>query len=63
MDDFDSDMLGFVVSLIGMAVCVVGAGVIGLSSALEILRAGHNVVVIADRFSPDTTSDGERICE
>lgn len=26
MDDFDSDMLGFVVSLIGMAVCVIGAG-------------------------------------
>lgn len=23
--DFDSDMLGFVVSIIGMAVCVVGA--------------------------------------
>ena len=25
-EDFDSDMFGFVVSLIGMAVCVVGAG-------------------------------------
>lgn len=25
--DFDSDMLGFVVSLAGMAICVVGAGV------------------------------------
>ena len=26
-EDFDSDMLGFVVSVIGMAVCVVGAGI------------------------------------
>lgn len=25
-EDFDRDMLGFVVSLIGMAVCVIGAG-------------------------------------
>ena len=25
-EDFDTDMLGFVVSVIGMAVCVVGAG-------------------------------------
>lgn len=25
-EDFDSDMLGFVVSVIGMAVCVIGAG-------------------------------------
>lgn len=25
-EDFDSDMLGFAVSLIGMAICVAGAG-------------------------------------
>ena len=25
-DKFDSDMLGFAISLVGMAVCVVGAG-------------------------------------
>lgn len=26
-EDFDTDMLGFVVSLVGMAVCVAGAAV------------------------------------
>lgn len=26
MQDWDSDMLGFVVSLVGMMICVIGAG-------------------------------------
>ncbi|XP_045159215.2 D-aspartate oxidase-like isoform X2 [Mercenaria mercenaria] len=40
-------------------ICVVGAGVIGLSSALRIieLHPEAEVVVIADKFSPGTTSD------
>ncbi len=25
-DNFDADMLGFVVSLVGMMICVIGAG-------------------------------------
>ncbi|KAK3089163.1 hypothetical protein FSP39_001392, partial [Pinctada imbricata] len=42
-------------------VCVVGAGIIGLSSAVRIqesLGQSVHVTVIADQFSPDTTSDG-----
>lgn len=40
-------------------ICVVGAGVIGLSSALRIIEAHPRaeVIVIADKFSPSTTSD------
>jgi len=41
-----------------MRVVVVGAGVIGLSSALILAEAGYKVHLIADKFSPDTTSDG-----
>ena len=29
----------------------------GLSCAVKLLEAGHEVVVISDRFSPDTVSD------
>jgi glycine/D-amino acid oxidase-like deaminating enzyme len=40
-------------------VAVVGAGVIGLSCALRLLRAGFkDVTVIADKWTPNTTSDG-----
>jgi len=39
-----------------MRVVVVGAGVIGLSSALILAEAGYKVHLIADKFSPDTTS-------
>ncbi|XP_048762325.1 D-amino-acid oxidase-like isoform X3 [Ostrea edulis] len=41
-------------------VCVVGAGVIGLSTAVRIQNElpNYDVTVLADRFSPDTTSDG-----
>lgn len=41
-------------------VCVVGAGVIGLSSAIQILEKYPNVdlTVVAEKFSPNTTSDG-----
>ena len=40
-------------------VCVIGAGVIGLSVATHLLEAYHDdivVTVIADKFSPDTTA-------
>ena len=40
-----------------MRCTVVGAGVSGLSCAVKLLEAGHEVVVISDRFSPDTVSD------
>ena len=41
-------------------VCVIGAGVVGLSSAVRIQEElPHcDVTLLADRFSPDTTSDG-----
>ena len=41
-------------------ICVVGAGVIGLSSAIQILEKYPNVdlTVVAEKFSPNTTSDG-----
>ena len=40
-------------------VCVIGAGVIGLSSALRIIEQHPEVevTVIADKFSPATTTD------
>ena len=40
-----------------MRCTVVGAGVSGLSCAVKLLEAGHEVVVISDRFSPDTVAD------
>ena len=40
-----------------MRCTVVGAGVSGLSCAIRLLEAGHEVGVISDRFSPDTVSD------
>lgn len=42
-----------------MNVCVVGAGVIGLTTALELQRElrNANVTVLADRFEQDTCSD------
>ena len=36
---------------------VIGAGVSGLSSAIRLLEAGHNVRVMARKFSPDLVSD------
>ena len=44
-------------------ICVVGAGVIGLSTALRLVTSapggeGWQVTVIAEKFSPNTTSDG-----
>lgn len=40
-----------------MTAIVVGAGVIGLSTALRLLEDGWRVTVIAKTFSPSTTSD------
>ena len=40
----------------GASVVVIGAGAIGLSSALELLRAGYAVSVYAEQFGPRTTS-------
>ena len=40
-----------------MRCTVLGAGVSGLSCAVRLLEAGHEVEVISDRFSPDTVSD------
>uniref|UniRef100_A0A2M4BTA6 Putative d-aspartate oxidase n=1 Tax=Anopheles marajoara TaxID=58244 RepID=A0A2M4BTA6_9DIPT len=42
-----------------MNVCVVGAGVVGLTTALELQRElrNANVTVLADRFEQDTCSD------
>lgn len=39
-----------------MRVTVVGAGVIGLSSAVELARAGHDVTVVAEHTGDATTS-------
>ena len=40
-------------------IAVVGAGVIGMSSAVTILeQTGCDVTVIADKFTPETLSDG-----
>jgi D-amino-acid oxidase len=38
-------------------IVVVGAGISGLSTAYELLQAGHQVTVIAKDFSPNTTSN------
>ena len=37
-------------------VLVIGAGVVGLTTALTLRRAGYRVVVVAERFAPDITS-------
>lgn len=41
-------------------ICVVGAGVVGLTTALEILKTipDCELTIIADKFNSDTTSDG-----
>lgn len=39
-----------------LRVLVIGAGVVGLTTALCARWAGHHVVVAADRFAPDITS-------
>ena len=40
-----------------MRCVVVGAGVSGLSSAIRLLEKGHEVIVLSDKFSPETVSD------
>ncbi len=40
-----------------MRILVIGAGVIGLSSAHELLRAGHAVMVLGRELPPHTTSN------
>ncbi|MEL7431069.1 MAG: FAD-dependent oxidoreductase [Chlamydiota bacterium] len=38
-------------------IAVLGAGVIGLSTAYELLNLGYDVTIYADEFSPNLTSD------
>lgn len=38
-------------------IAVIGAGVIGLSVAIELLRREYNVTIYAENISPNTTSD------
>lgn len=38
-------------------IAVLGAGVIGLSTAYELLKLGYDVTIYADTFSPNLTSD------
>jgi D-amino-acid oxidase len=38
-------------------ILVIGAGVVGLTTALCARRAGYRVVVVADRFAPNVTSE------
>lgn len=40
----------------GLRVLVIGAGVVGLTTALRLRDGGYQVTVVADRFSPDLTS-------
>ncbi len=40
-----------------MKILIIGAGVSGLTTALCLLREGYGVKIIADKFSPDTTSN------
>ena len=37
-----------------MRIAVLGAGVIGLTAAIRLREAGHDLVVFADRISPET---------
>ena len=37
-------------------ILVIGAGVSGLTTAICLREAGFNVIIIADRFTPDLTS-------
>ena len=43
-----------------MKICVVGAGVVGLNSALELQRQYRNaqITLIGEKFNEQTTSDG-----
>jgi len=40
-----------------MEISIIGAGVSGLSTGIRLLEAGCNVVIFADKSSPDTVSD------
>jgi D-amino-acid oxidase len=38
-------------------VTIIGAGVMGLTTGIKLLKAGYHVIQIAENFSPQTTSD------
>lgn len=42
-----------------MSVCVVGAGIIGLSTAIRLqeIEPRASITIVAEKFSPETTSD------
>lgn len=42
-----------------MRICVIGAGVVGLTTALELQKNFRNadIIIVADKFRTDTTSD------
>ncbi len=40
-----------------MQIAIIGCGVIGLSAAITLLKAGYKVVIYAKEFPPHTTSD------
>ncbi|XP_077996083.1 D-aspartate oxidase-like [Glandiceps talaboti] len=52
--------VNFAATMAPVKVCVVGAGVVGLSTAVNVIESISNVDVtlIADKLSPDTTGDG-----
>jgi D-amino-acid oxidase len=50
-------MVGCFLEAIAMEILVLGAGVIGLTTAIQLRRLGHDVEVWAKAISPGTTSD------
>ena len=53
-------IINFVQIIIKIRICVVGAGIIGLSTAVNIIEQipGSQVTLISEDWSPDTTGDG-----
>lgn len=41
-----------------LKICVLGAGIVGLTTALSLQNKFRNVTLLADKFTTETTSDG-----